>query len=127
MNGYHFASRGQARTFADAAYISAADSSQRAFESLTLVANAPGALNGTTLTAQVKKATDAAGTGAVNVGPLITKTAVGTQHLEIYYDVPSLGADANGVPYTHVTLDTGGTTAATIDRIAVRSASRYSA
>lgn len=127
MQGYHFASRGQARTFADAAYLPLADSSARAFESLTLVANAPASANGTTLTVQVRKALDAAGTGAVAVGPLVTKTAVGAQDLEYYYDVPSLGQDANGARYTHVTLDTGGTTAATIERIAVRSASRYSA
>lgn len=127
MNGHSFASRGSARTFADAAYIPVADTTGRGFESLTLIANAPGALTTTTMTAQVKKALDAAGTGAVNVGPLVTKTAVGTQDLSYAYDVPSLGADANGVPYTHVTLDTGGTTAATIERIAVRAAARYSA
>lgn len=126
MNGHHFASRGTARTFADAAYIAVADSSGQGFESLTLIANALAAANGETMTVQLKKATDAAGTGAVNVGPLITKTAVGAQDLSYAVDIQSLGRDGNGVEYTHVTLDTGGT-ADPIERIAVRGAGRYSA
>lgn len=126
MNGHFFASRGTARTFADAAYIPLADTTGRGFESLTLIANALAAADAATLTVQVKKALDAAGTGAVNVGPLVTKTAVGVQDLTYAYDVQSLGQDATGARYTHVTFDTGGTAAA-IERIAVRAAARYSA
>lgn len=126
MNGHYFASRGTARTFADAAYIPVADTSGRGFESLTLIANANGAADAATMTVQMKKATDAAGSNAVNVGPLITKTAQGAQDLNYAVDVQSLGRTEGGLPYTHVTLDTGGT-AATIERIAVRSAARYSA
>lgn len=126
MNGHFFASRGSARTFADAAYIPVNDPSGQGMESLTLIANAQGAANGETLTVQMKKATDAAGTGAVNVGGLVTKTAVGAQDLSYAVDVQSLGRAPDGTPYTHVTLDTGGT-ADPIERIAVRGSARYSA
>lgn len=124
MNGHHFATRGTARTFADAAYVPAADASARGFQALTLIANALAAANGETLNVQMKKATDGAGTGAVNVGGLVTLTAVGAQDLSHAIDVQSLGKAPGGEDYTHVTLDTGGT-ADPIERIAVRSAARY--
>lgn len=125
MNGHFNASRSSARTVADNAFIPLADPSGRGFESLTFFANAPAAADGATMTVQLRKATDAAGAGAVAHGPLVTKTAVGVQTLEHAVDVGSLGQDGAGVRYTHVSIDTGGT-AATIERIAMRGAARYS-
>lgn len=126
MNGHFNASRADARTVADNAFIPLADASGRGFESLTFFANAPGAADGATMTVQIRKATSAGGANAANHGPLVTKTAVGVQDLAHAVDVGALGQTEAGVRYTHVAIDTGGT-AATIERIVVRGAPRYGA